>query len=336
LTVADTGIGMTALQAARLFKPFSQADNSTTRRYGGTGLGLSIVRRLAELMGGEATVQSTPGKGSTFMVTLDLALATRPAVDHEPQPATSGNIVGTVLAVDDYPVNLDVLTAQLEILGIPVDTAASGLEALTMWRDKPYTLVLTDIHMPDMDGFELTRQIRAEEALAKSGRRIPIVALTANALKGEADRCLAAGMDGYLTKPLTLDRLRETVERWMSEQAHAEPDAAAPATAPPGNAIDRTVVAQMFGGNAAMIERVLNRFAGAGGKLMADIVAAADNSKELTGVAHKLKGAARAAGALRLGDLAASLEQSADKADIAPLANEWQLVLDELGKPPGA
>ena len=214
LAVSDSGIGMSPEQVARLFQPFAQADSSTTRRFGGTGLGLSIVRRLAELMGGEAKVSSVAGQGSTFTVTLDLKLADHALSAASPAVAAVEIAAGTVLAVDDYEINLEVLTGQLEILGVPVETALNGIEALTKWRERPYALVLADIHMPDMDGFELTRQIRAEEAV-KDSRRTPILALTANALKGEADRCLAAGMDGYLTKPLTLDRLREALAQWM-------------------------------------------------------------------------------------------------------------------------
>jgi signal transduction histidine kinase/ActR/RegA family two-component response regulator/HPt (histidine-containing phosphotransfer) domain-containing protein len=324
LSVADSGIGMTHEQKARLFQPFSQADNSTTRRYGGTGLGLSIVRRLAELMGGDANVQSRPGLGSTFTVTLDLALAKRPAVESvPPAQARSSGVIGTVLAVDDYPVNLEVLKGQLELLDVPVITAGDGLDALSKWRERPYALVLTDIHMPDMDGFELTRQIRAEEALADMGRRTPIVALTANALKGEADRCLAAGMDGYLTKPLTLQKLREALDRWMG---HAHPQTPAPSGAPSGEAaIDRGVVAEMFGGNQAMIDRMLGQFASAGAQLLAEIEAAREPRRRAD-LAHKLKGAARAAGALRLGDLAAALERSGERTDVAVVAAEWRRV----------
>lgn len=329
LSVADSGIGMTEAQMARLFQPFSQADSSTTRRYGGTGLGLSIVRRLAELMGGGVAVTSTPNVGSTFTVTLDLALASDEVESKAPlPPAVTNRIGGRVLAVDDYPINLEVLMGQLEVLGVPVDTAADGLEALTKWREQSYALVLTDIHMPDMDGFELTRQIRAEEALTRSARRTPIVALTANALKGEAERCLAAGMDGYLTKPLTLDRLRDTMEKWLG----AEPAiAAAPGMAPAGAAIDRSVVGQMFGDNPEMIERVMKRFAESAGKLVAEIAAGTGDAKRIADLAHKLKGAARAAGAMRLGDLAAVLEQSSDPASIAALSAEWQRVVEALG-----
>ncbi len=216
LSVADSGIGMSEEQMARLFQPFVQADSSTTRRFGGTGLGLSIVRHLAELMGGDATVESVPGKGSTFTVTLDLAIADVAAAHAAPLPvAPHEAMAGTVLAVDDYAINLEVLAGQFEILDVPLETAAGAMEALTKWRAKPYAIVLTDIQMPDMDGFELTRRIRAEEELSGTGRRTPIIALTANAMASEADKCMAAGMDGYLTKPLTLARLREAVERWM-------------------------------------------------------------------------------------------------------------------------
>src|SRR5262249_20349309 len=148
LRVADSGIGMTSEQAARLFQPFSQADNSTTRRYGGTGPGPFSVRRLSEPVGGQASGEREAGQRSTFTVTLDLALASRTTAPCASRSVErSGKVAGTVLAVDDYPMNLEVLKGQLEILGVPVVTAANGLAALTKWREHPFALVLTDIHM---------------------------------------------------------------------------------------------------------------------------------------------------------------------------------------------
>jgi len=211
-----------------------------------------------------------------------------------------------------------VLVGQFEILGIGLDTATNGIEALTLWRERGHALVLTDIHMPDMDGFELTRQMRAEES-ALDRPRTPIMALTANALKGEAERCLEAGMDDYLTKPLTLERLREAMARWVRGQAAA-----------PRHAIDRSVVEGMFGGNERSVARVLGRFREAGVRLVAEIAAARGDPQELSELAHKLKGAARAAGAVALGDIAAALEKSGSSGDVDALEAEWQRVATEL------
>ena len=164
LTVEDTGIGIDAEQRRRLFQPFAQADSSTTRRFGGTGLGLSIVRRLANLMEGDISAESEPGKGSVFYVRLVLDAAAKDALftamQHSaiggralPLPKTGEQPL--VLVVDDHPVNLEVLVRQLELLGVAADTAVDGNEALKAWTSKPYAAVLADIHMPHMDGYEL-------------------------------------------------------------------------------------------------------------------------------------------------------------------------------------
>jgi len=347
LSVADTGIGLTGVQAAGLFQPFAQADSSTTRRFGGTGLGLSIVRRLAQLMGGDVTVSSEPGKGSTFTATLtieaDVAGALDPARTVQPPAGASEDAeavrhAGRVLAVDDYDVNLEVLAGQLGILGVSADLARDGIEALTHWRAGAYALVLTDIHMPDMDGFELTRQIRTEEAGNPDRPRTPIVALTANALKGEAERCLAAGMDDYLTKPLTLERLRATLDRWL-----AVPSVSDAAPEPQVPAIDRNAMARLFGNNPDVVARMLARFRDSGARLIneLDAHAASRDLAALAETAHKLKGAARTAGAAALGDIAATLEQAARdgqsercRVHAGAAAAEWRKVERSLARAP--
>jgi signal transduction histidine kinase/CheY-like chemotaxis protein/HPt (histidine-containing phosphotransfer) domain-containing protein len=332
--IVDTGIGMNADQIERLFQPFSQGDSSTTRRYGGTGLGLSIVQRLAGMMGGEVKVESTPGEGSVFTVTLELRLAEEAANDDEGGATVSpvASALGAVLAIDDSAVNLEVLVGQLKALGLQPDTAEDGLEGLARWRERSYALIITDLHMPGLDGLEMTRLIRSEEARCGTGRRTPIIALTANALKGEDERAMAAGLDGYLTKPLTLRRLREALKRWIDTSLPAPPRSIAdPESDDAQPPIDRSVLDETLGGDKALIDSVLRHFAAIGTKLVAALREAADDREELVRLAHKLKGTARAAGAMRLGDLAAVLESSLRTADIAMVEEEWRRVARDLG-----
>ena len=255
IAVGDTGIGLSEEQRLRLFQPFAQADSSTTRRFGGTGLGLSIVRRLAQLMRGDIAVESKQGAGSTFTVTLTLqaAPANSPlntTLRTTPRPAKSAAAKRPksgvrILVADDHPVNREVLVRQLELLGIASDTVNDGVEALEAWAAAggKYAAVLADIHMPRMDGHELTRQIRvAETKRGSAAARTPIVAVTANAMKGEDERCLAAGMDAYLAKPVNLDQLRVTLERWVPiDEPGREASDAEEAPQPP-SAINREVL----------------------------------------------------------------------------------------------
>ena len=244
LAVADTGIGLNAEQLGRLFQPFVQADSSITREFGGTGLGLSIVRRLAQIMGGDVAVESSPGAGSTFTVTMTLRAAPADSpLKSLPKPVAGTPVdVGSegprVLVVDDHPVNREVLVLQLKLLGITADSAASGADALAAWARTRYAAILVDIHMPGMDGHELTRQLRAGEANRNGGRK-PIIAVTADVMEGQEEHCLATGMDAYLVKPVRIERLRATLERWLPIQG--DDDAASPADATKSvSAIDRT------------------------------------------------------------------------------------------------
>jgi signal transduction histidine kinase/HPt (histidine-containing phosphotransfer) domain-containing protein/ActR/RegA family two-component response regulator len=241
--VRDTGIGLSQAQIQRLFQPFSQADGSTTRQYGGTGLGLAISRELVDLMGGHIGVESQPGAGSMFWFELpmvepapvDVAVApaaqTR-AVAPELPPAPAAGLAGNattgsallgrrVLLVEDAAINQQVASAMLTGMGCQVVLAQDGEVAVRRATTERFDVILMDCQMPVLDGFGATSQIRQAEG---SGRRVPIVALTANALNGDRERCLAAGMDDYLAKPFTSAALRDRLIHWAAAPAHDAQD----------------------------------------------------------------------------------------------------------------
>jgi len=215
-SVCDSGIGIAAEAQARLFQPFSQADASTTRRYGGTGLGLAICRQLVELMGGRIGVDSSSGRGACFWFTLDVAVG---AVEEAPPAAPIeidefGQFPGLrVLLAEDNLVNQEIAHSMLESMACTVITASHGRDALACWHADRFDLVLMDCQMPELDGFDVTRAIRAAEA--GSGRRVPIVAVTANVMSEDRERCAAAGMDDYLAKPFSRRELSVVVARGL-------------------------------------------------------------------------------------------------------------------------
>ena len=315
LMVEDSGVGMTPEQLGKLFQPFAQADTSTTRRFGGTGLGLSIVRRLARLMGGDVTVESTPGRGSRFTVTLRLAAApgiepdlAAPAAPLAAQP--EGDAAPRVLVVDDHPVNREVLARQLELLGCQSDMAEDGRQALDLWRAGRHRVALVDLHMPVMDGLDLARAIRREEAMTPGGGRTALIAVTANALKGEDERCYAAGMDGFLAKPLALEQLSRSLGRFLPQAAASGGGRADPDVAP---LFDPEALRALFGHEPARLSGLLKTFR-EGVRRDAEAVASALAQGDLAAAAaaaHRLKGAARMAGARPLAELLATVEHAA-------------------------
>jgi PAS domain S-box-containing protein len=439
LAVIDNGIGMSKEALARLFKPFTQAEASTTRRYGGTGLGLTICKRLAELLGGRIEVTSRRGAGSTFTVVLpcevlqaqpeaapfDLggvhclllaapeldsaglaaylehagaqvhqvasgeqaaALALRlPAprvllrhADHKPaanalaalEPAQLRQVVLTrgrrrsaridacgallldaaalrraalvravavavgraspevareeaaaatppaanlhaapLLVAEDDDVNRQVIARQLELLGYTAHFAADGAQALAcLHEEHRYGLLITDLHMPVMDGYTLAQTIRRREAQRHEPRRLPIVALTANAMPGEDARARAAGIDEYLTKPLRLEALRAALARWLPA---AEVDEASEA------ALDPSVLADVVGNDPAAIRATLEHYRTAAQPQCALLRAAGAQADwaQVAALAHRLKSSSRAVGAGRLGTLFEALEAAARAAD---------------------
>jgi signal transduction histidine kinase/ActR/RegA family two-component response regulator len=214
--IQDNGIGISAEAQARLFGKFEQADSSTTRRHGGTGLGLAISRQLAELMNGHVGVESEEGRGSTFWAEIPFDLADAPAEEaaekRRPLAARLPDEICRVLLVEDNQVNQKLARRMLEKLGCQVDVAADGVEAVALYEKQAYRAIFMDCQMPEMDGYTATGLIRQRE---RSGQHTPIIALTANAMEGDRERCVAAGMDDYLVKPVQKKELSRAVEQWV-------------------------------------------------------------------------------------------------------------------------
>ncbi|WP_367344758.1 transporter substrate-binding domain-containing protein [Stenotrophomonas bentonitica] len=254
LAVIDTGIGISAEQRERLFKPFAQADVAITRHYGGTGLGLSICQRLVGLMRGKLEMQSEPGKGTRVDVVVSLPLVPADAVARDDQraggevePLPAGQARRRVLVVEDHPTNQALMRWRLQQLGLQHEVAVDGEAALALLDDAHFDLVITDCRMPVMDGYTLTRHIRERER--GSGQRMPVLALTASALVEDVQRCREAGMDDLLAKPVALATLRQALRRWLpSDEGDAAPEPELPlAAAVPAAPPTRAAIVRRFG-----------------------------------------------------------------------------------------
>jgi TMAO reductase system sensor TorS len=253
--VTDTGIGLSPEVHRSVFDAFSQADGSTTRRYGGTGLGLAIAHQLVGMMGGKINVESQTGQGSTFWFTTRLAKSLRgipadtvpPAKDSTPQVPSVGDTGGVpvsarglnarVLLAEDDIINQEVAITMLHGMGCTVELVRDGQEAVKAVAKQDFDVVLMDCLMPKMDGFEAARELRRQEQA--SGRHVPVIALTANAMRGDREQCLAAGMDDFLSKPFRKDQLRGVIERWLGgNNAPAVSGESAPLPSLPGDTLD--------------------------------------------------------------------------------------------------
>jgi PAS domain S-box-containing protein len=338
-SVRDTGIGIAEDKQRTIFEPFTQADGSMTRKYGGTGLGLTISEKLIRLMGGSLGVESDPGAGSTFYFTVTLWLGTNaPDADAsriEP-PSTVPALSATatrplrVLVVEDNRVNQEVVIRMLRKQGHFFTLAQDGLEALEALARETFAAVLMDVQMPGMDGWEATRQIRAREA--GSGRHVPIIAMTAHVLKGDRERCLNAGMDAYLPKPIDLQALSrllaEVVPATVAGQPtgpaqrngekHPQPAAAMSADPhPPGAAtepvLDRQEALARVGGDEQLLGELLRIFHADAPGWFAEVGAAIQRGDAalLRRAAHTIKGGASSLGALQTRSAADRLEELA-------------------------
>jgi signal transduction histidine kinase/CheY-like chemotaxis protein len=311
LEVTDTGIGIAPEAAARLLRPFVQADDSTTRRFGGSGLGLVIVRRLAELMGGEVSFDSEPGRGSRFRLAVELESSRGAAPEAVLRIETVAG--ARVLVADDSRVNQKVVSGVLERMGFVVEVAGSGAAAVEACGRGGHAAILMDCQMPGMDGYEATARIREREGTL---RHTPIIAMTASALKGDRERCLAAGMDDYLAKPFSPEDLARVMRRWTGAEASLEvAGAASQAPRPPAaGSIDRGVVEDLRELGPEFLRDSLRLFlSGTPARLQA--LAEAAERGDQAGVrsgAHGLRGSCAIVGARRMMELCAELERRAE------------------------
>ncbi len=345
--VEDTGPGIPAEAQLRLFDAFTQADPSTTRRHGGTGLGLTIARQLVDALGGELGLKSESGAGSRFWFTSRFGSATGDA--REKQGSSEGvrpadAPLQRILVVEDNQVNQMVAVGLLESAGYVADVAEDGLEAVAaMAGDHGYAAVLMDCRMPRMDGFTATRAIRAQERV---GARVPIIAMTASALQGERERCLEAGMDDFLTKPVDSLRLQRVMRQWTTDDvrpataATLEPAAEGPDPGSDGVPED-TVDVERIEMLHEMVKDGLSLFQRSSGNFIAHAedhltaigaaVAAAD-AEALLATAHKLKGSALNLGLPRVGAAALALEENGREGRLDGSTEAYLVLEQEMGR----
>ena len=317
-SVKDSGIGMNSDTQTHLFQAFSQADSSTTRRYGGTGLGLAVSSQLAELMSGRLVVESAPGKGSCFTLYLMLPPTTLPLAELPAQPVIQ--LQGRILVVEDHPVNQKVLAHQLREIGLQYAVAASGAQALELLATEVFDLVLMDWQMPEMDGLEATRKIRQ---LPTDLRHIPIIALTANASAGFREACLASGANDYMSKPYSEAALAAMLMQWLPQPRPAS-------ERPP--LLDLPALHARYPGNPGLVHDLEAVFLTTTEASLAALKHAIEQGDAGTcrKEAHALKGAAASVMASAIQEGAARIELSVQNGDFAAASAELAALEDRF------
>jgi two-component system, NarL family, sensor histidine kinase EvgS len=355
-SVRDTGVGVEPAVAQLLFEPFAQASAETASRYGGTGLGLAICRRLAEMMGGTIEMQSALGRGTTMV--LDVSFPVANVADASvidlptdapqrrlaravsgrrgaPDPAKAEREGTLVLVVDDHPTNRLVLSRQVSTLGYGLLTAEHGVEALALWKKHRVGLVLTDCNMPELNGYDLARTIRKLESEQGGEQRVPIVACTANALESEAARCLAAGMDDYLVKPVDLSELADRLDQWLplpAGQSHGDVEPAPAPSIDEEALVDHAVLASVSGGDSAIERQILQDFRRVNDADFSQLAEAAEagDAERIMHLVHRIKGASQSIGALGLMQVCLSMENAARARDVAQVREALPRLLHEV------
>ena len=348
-SVEDSGIGMTAKQQSLLFNSFSQADSSTTRRYGGTGLGLAICKRLTEMMGGRIRVESEFGKGSIFTFDAWFGQAARgsdakpPPADESPGSGPSDDhpvarLKGShLLLVEDNDINRELALELLSNAGIRVSLAGNGAEALEVLENEVFDGVLMDVQMPVMDGYAATRAIRRQARF----RDLPVIAMTANAMAGDREKCLAVGMNDHITKPVDVDQMFATLARWISPGHPGQSETTTEASGqrregiplPKIKGLDQQVGLARVQGDQVLYRRLLSKFKENQRRFVEAFRGARENGEDDTALrlVHTLKGVAGTLGATGLQEAAAGLEQACRKQEPEDrLAARLQAVEAEL------
>jgi PAS domain S-box-containing protein len=346
IAVSDTGIGISNEVQEKLFTRFSQADSSTSRQYGGTGLGLAIVRQLSELLGGRVELQSVPREGSTFLVHLPVTAADARARETVTAPVVTGTSRARILLAEDNPTNQMVALGVLRRLGYTeVAVAFNGREAVEMALSRPFDAILMDCHMPEVDGYQATQLLRA------GGCSVPVIAMTANAMKGDREKCLTAGMNDYLTKPVEKAALAAALDAWLRRSPADPADGAEPTLEPiaPGPAqsprvvYDQAEVAHRFKGDDGLLPLVMASFFEHTPGLIVKLEKAVrqGNFQDVHLYAHTVGGSAAIVGAQAMRTTTRALEQHSLDNNAEPLGglfaqlekdfHEFQIVVGESG-----
>jgi len=328
IAISDTGIGISSEVQQDLFQSFTQADSSTTRKYGGSGLGLAISKRLTALMEGDIELSSQPNQGSTFTVHLPLP-KTQTQQDTPPTSRQLPRFSATVLLAEDTDFNQKVAAAILDKMGIQCDIVSNGQDMVDRWSHQLYDLILSDCEMPGLDGFDATRIIRASET---ESQHIPIIALTANVLHTDKEKCLAAGMDDIITKPFSQKDLADTLLTWLPHkrvQDDAEPMLEAPTQAHTQATLDPNRLQHMVSTLGDQSQTLIETYLTSATEMLAELKAP-EATTPIQRLAHSLKSASAQMGASKLSDLCQQVESAGPSPQHATVKPIIEKMADEF------